>query len=57
LEARLSQTHRHVARRRVCAKATRKRYQRRFLDSWSLISALLAGTKRISFFTDVAICR
>src|SRR5215207_6557526 len=29
-------------------------YQRRFLDTWSLIPMLLAGTKRISFFTDVA---
>ena len=29
-------------------------YQRRFLDTWSLIPALLAETKRISFFTDVA---
>jgi alkanesulfonate monooxygenase SsuD/methylene tetrahydromethanopterin reductase-like flavin-dependent oxidoreductase (luciferase family) len=29
-------------------------YQRRFLDTWSLIPALLTETKRISFFTDVA---
>jgi alkanesulfonate monooxygenase SsuD/methylene tetrahydromethanopterin reductase-like flavin-dependent oxidoreductase (luciferase family) len=29
-------------------------YQRRFLDTWSLIPTLLAKTKRISFFTDVA---
>ena len=29
-------------------------YQRRFLDTWSLIPALMAETKRISFFTDVA---
>jgi alkanesulfonate monooxygenase SsuD/methylene tetrahydromethanopterin reductase-like flavin-dependent oxidoreductase (luciferase family) len=29
-------------------------YQRRFLDTWSLIPALLAETKRITFFTDVA---
>jgi alkanesulfonate monooxygenase SsuD/methylene tetrahydromethanopterin reductase-like flavin-dependent oxidoreductase (luciferase family) len=29
-------------------------YQRRFLDTWSLIPALLAETSRISFFTDVA---
>jgi alkanesulfonate monooxygenase SsuD/methylene tetrahydromethanopterin reductase-like flavin-dependent oxidoreductase (luciferase family) len=29
-------------------------YQRRFLDTWSLIATLLAETKRISFFTDVA---
>jgi alkanesulfonate monooxygenase SsuD/methylene tetrahydromethanopterin reductase-like flavin-dependent oxidoreductase (luciferase family) len=29
-------------------------YQRRFLDTWSLIPALLAETNRISFFTDVA---
>jgi alkanesulfonate monooxygenase SsuD/methylene tetrahydromethanopterin reductase-like flavin-dependent oxidoreductase (luciferase family) len=29
-------------------------YQRRFLDTWSLIAMLLAETKRISFFTDVA---
>jgi alkanesulfonate monooxygenase SsuD/methylene tetrahydromethanopterin reductase-like flavin-dependent oxidoreductase (luciferase family) len=29
-------------------------YQRRFLDTWSLIPTLLAETKRISFFTDVA---
>ena len=29
-------------------------YQRRFLDTWSLIPTLLAVTKRISFFTDVA---
>jgi alkanesulfonate monooxygenase SsuD/methylene tetrahydromethanopterin reductase-like flavin-dependent oxidoreductase (luciferase family) len=29
-------------------------YQRRFLDTWSLIPALLAETTRISFFTDVA---
>jgi alkanesulfonate monooxygenase SsuD/methylene tetrahydromethanopterin reductase-like flavin-dependent oxidoreductase (luciferase family) len=29
-------------------------YQRRFLDAWSLIPVLLAETKRISFFTDVA---
>jgi alkanesulfonate monooxygenase SsuD/methylene tetrahydromethanopterin reductase-like flavin-dependent oxidoreductase (luciferase family) len=29
-------------------------YQRHFLDTWSLIPALLAETKRISFFTDVA---
>jgi alkanesulfonate monooxygenase SsuD/methylene tetrahydromethanopterin reductase-like flavin-dependent oxidoreductase (luciferase family) len=27
-------------------------YQRRFLDTWSLIPTLLAETKRISFFTD-----
>jgi alkanesulfonate monooxygenase SsuD/methylene tetrahydromethanopterin reductase-like flavin-dependent oxidoreductase (luciferase family) len=29
-------------------------YQRRFLDTWSLIPALFTETKRISFFTDVA---
>jgi alkanesulfonate monooxygenase SsuD/methylene tetrahydromethanopterin reductase-like flavin-dependent oxidoreductase (luciferase family) len=29
-------------------------YQSRFLDTWSLIATLLAETKRISFFTDVA---
>ena len=29
-------------------------YQRRFLDTWSLLPALLTETKRISFFTDVA---
>jgi alkanesulfonate monooxygenase SsuD/methylene tetrahydromethanopterin reductase-like flavin-dependent oxidoreductase (luciferase family) len=29
-------------------------YQWRFLDTWSLIPALLAETKRITFFTDVA---
>jgi alkanesulfonate monooxygenase SsuD/methylene tetrahydromethanopterin reductase-like flavin-dependent oxidoreductase (luciferase family) len=29
-------------------------YQRHFLDTWSLIPTLLAGTRRISFFTDVA---
>jgi alkanesulfonate monooxygenase SsuD/methylene tetrahydromethanopterin reductase-like flavin-dependent oxidoreductase (luciferase family) len=29
-------------------------YQRHFLDTWSLIPALLAETERISFFTDVA---
>jgi alkanesulfonate monooxygenase SsuD/methylene tetrahydromethanopterin reductase-like flavin-dependent oxidoreductase (luciferase family) len=29
-------------------------YQRRFMDTWSLIPTLLAETKRISFFTDVA---
>ena len=29
-------------------------YQRRFLDAWSLIPTLLALTKRISLFTDVA---
>jgi len=29
-------------------------YQRRFLDTWSLIPALLAATERVSFFTDVA---
>jgi alkanesulfonate monooxygenase SsuD/methylene tetrahydromethanopterin reductase-like flavin-dependent oxidoreductase (luciferase family) len=29
-------------------------YQHRFLDTWSLIPALLGETKRISFFTDVA---
>jgi alkanesulfonate monooxygenase SsuD/methylene tetrahydromethanopterin reductase-like flavin-dependent oxidoreductase (luciferase family) len=29
-------------------------YQRRFLDTWSLIPLLLAETKRISLFTDVA---
>jgi alkanesulfonate monooxygenase SsuD/methylene tetrahydromethanopterin reductase-like flavin-dependent oxidoreductase (luciferase family) len=29
-------------------------YQRRFLDTWSLIPMLLAETERISFFTDVA---
>jgi alkanesulfonate monooxygenase SsuD/methylene tetrahydromethanopterin reductase-like flavin-dependent oxidoreductase (luciferase family) len=29
-------------------------YQRRFLDTWSLIPVLLAETKRIGFFTDVA---
>jgi alkanesulfonate monooxygenase SsuD/methylene tetrahydromethanopterin reductase-like flavin-dependent oxidoreductase (luciferase family) len=29
-------------------------YQHHFLDTWSLISTLLAETTRISFFTDVA---
>ena len=29
-------------------------YQRHFLDTWSLIPMLMAETKRISFFTDVA---
>jgi alkanesulfonate monooxygenase SsuD/methylene tetrahydromethanopterin reductase-like flavin-dependent oxidoreductase (luciferase family) len=29
-------------------------YQRRFLDTWSLIPTLMADTKRITFFTDVA---
>jgi alkanesulfonate monooxygenase SsuD/methylene tetrahydromethanopterin reductase-like flavin-dependent oxidoreductase (luciferase family) len=29
-------------------------YQRHFFDTWSLIPTLLAETKRISFFTDVA---
>jgi alkanesulfonate monooxygenase SsuD/methylene tetrahydromethanopterin reductase-like flavin-dependent oxidoreductase (luciferase family) len=29
-------------------------YQRHFLDTWSLIPMLLAETKRIAFFTDVA---
>src|SRR5256714_3305481 len=29
-------------------------YQRHFLDTWSLIPALLTETKRVSFFTDVA---
>jgi alkanesulfonate monooxygenase SsuD/methylene tetrahydromethanopterin reductase-like flavin-dependent oxidoreductase (luciferase family) len=29
-------------------------YQRRFLDTWSLIPTLLAETERISFVTDVA---
>jgi alkanesulfonate monooxygenase SsuD/methylene tetrahydromethanopterin reductase-like flavin-dependent oxidoreductase (luciferase family) len=29
-------------------------YQRSFLDTWSLIPTLLAETKRIAFFTDVA---
>jgi alkanesulfonate monooxygenase SsuD/methylene tetrahydromethanopterin reductase-like flavin-dependent oxidoreductase (luciferase family) len=29
-------------------------YQHHFLDTWSLIPALLAETNRISFFTDVA---
>ncbi|MGH2983718.1 MAG: LLM class flavin-dependent oxidoreductase [Solirubrobacterales bacterium] len=29
-------------------------YQHHFLDTWSLIPALLAETRRISFFTDVA---
>jgi alkanesulfonate monooxygenase SsuD/methylene tetrahydromethanopterin reductase-like flavin-dependent oxidoreductase (luciferase family) len=29
-------------------------YQPHFLDTWWLISTLLAETKRISFFTDVA---
>jgi alkanesulfonate monooxygenase SsuD/methylene tetrahydromethanopterin reductase-like flavin-dependent oxidoreductase (luciferase family) len=29
-------------------------YQRRFVDAWSLVAGLLAETKRISFFTDVA---
>ena len=29
-------------------------YQRHFLDTWSLIPTLLAETRRISFFTDVA---
>ena len=28
--------------------------QGRFLDTWSLVRTLLAETKRISFFTDVA---
>jgi len=32
-------------------------YQRRFLDTWSLIPALLAETTRISFFTTWQICR
>jgi alkanesulfonate monooxygenase SsuD/methylene tetrahydromethanopterin reductase-like flavin-dependent oxidoreductase (luciferase family) len=29
-------------------------YQARFLDTWALLPTLLAETKRISFFTDVA---
>ena len=29
-------------------------YQRHFLDTWSLIPALMAETSRVSFFTDVA---
>jgi alkanesulfonate monooxygenase SsuD/methylene tetrahydromethanopterin reductase-like flavin-dependent oxidoreductase (luciferase family) len=29
-------------------------YQARFIDTWSLIATLLAETKQISFFTDVA---
>jgi alkanesulfonate monooxygenase SsuD/methylene tetrahydromethanopterin reductase-like flavin-dependent oxidoreductase (luciferase family) len=29
-------------------------YQHRFFDTWSLIPTLLAGTRQISFFTDVA---
>jgi alkanesulfonate monooxygenase SsuD/methylene tetrahydromethanopterin reductase-like flavin-dependent oxidoreductase (luciferase family) len=29
-------------------------YQRHFFDTWSLIATLLAETKQISFFTDVA---
>ena len=29
-------------------------YQRHFLDTWTLIPALLSETERISFFTDVA---
>jgi alkanesulfonate monooxygenase SsuD/methylene tetrahydromethanopterin reductase-like flavin-dependent oxidoreductase (luciferase family) len=29
-------------------------YQRRFLDTWSLIPTLLAETRRVSLFTDVA---
>jgi alkanesulfonate monooxygenase SsuD/methylene tetrahydromethanopterin reductase-like flavin-dependent oxidoreductase (luciferase family) len=29
-------------------------YQRRFLDTWTLIPMLLAETNRTSFFTDVA---
>jgi alkanesulfonate monooxygenase SsuD/methylene tetrahydromethanopterin reductase-like flavin-dependent oxidoreductase (luciferase family) len=29
-------------------------YQRHFFDTWSLIPTLMAETKRISFFTDVA---
>src|SRR3954452_5323406 len=29
-------------------------YQAHFLDTWSLIATLVAETKRISFFTDVA---
>jgi alkanesulfonate monooxygenase SsuD/methylene tetrahydromethanopterin reductase-like flavin-dependent oxidoreductase (luciferase family) len=29
-------------------------YQRRFLDTWSLIPSLLAQTSRVSMFTDVA---
>jgi alkanesulfonate monooxygenase SsuD/methylene tetrahydromethanopterin reductase-like flavin-dependent oxidoreductase (luciferase family) len=29
-------------------------YQRHFFDTWSLLGALLAETRRISFFTDVA---
>ncbi len=29
-------------------------YQRHFLDTWSLIATLLAETKRVSLFTDVA---
>src|SRR4051794_6675642 len=29
-------------------------YQHHFLDTWSLIPALLTEAKRISFFTDVA---
>src|SRR4051794_5800835 len=29
-------------------------YQHHFLDTWSVIPTLLAATKRVSFFTDVA---
>jgi alkanesulfonate monooxygenase SsuD/methylene tetrahydromethanopterin reductase-like flavin-dependent oxidoreductase (luciferase family) len=29
-------------------------YQHHFLDTWSLIATLLAETKRVSFFSDVA---
>src|ERR1700722_17724820 len=29
-------------------------YQHHFLDTWSLIATLLAETKRVSLFTDVA---
>ena len=29
-------------------------YQHHFFDTWSLIPTLLAETKRVSFFTDVA---
>src|SRR5271155_388242 len=29
-------------------------YQSRFLDTWSLVGMLLAETKRVSLFTDVA---
>src|SRR5437016_10212468 len=29
-------------------------YQRRFLDTFALVATLLAETRRISFFTDVA---